>query len=280
MVPLPGSWCCFLVLVMVNFQVSVLASKSIPSIQGLDDLIEYLDDEMKNESTINVGNGSQVDKEVQIYLAQAGYKNVIVHSVQSIEDVLEHNDDWVYKPHDNYNQRDKYMCSTNRLIAVWDGFSFHTKRNIDKFDIKDVRLVCLGVYISCNTKGIGAALSINDRKAKSLGNIKLSYPTNFKGQVYDYCIDIWKDNNIYQKYFEQYQNETDAKIRLMIDILTEKFTSNPDFWDKVSFRGGVHYLSRCSLSTNNDLWDGHGLDSLYISCLIKAFNEAGNLLMF
>ncbi len=225
-------------------------------------------------SAISIGDASGVDYEIQKRLAELGYANVTVWYCTNYPRNFMEDQNWaVEKVDGNYTQRDIAMCKdADELVAVWDNESKGTKRNIDSFSEEFATLICTGVNISSDTRGIGAALSINGKAARSRKLISSAYPVKFYEWNYDCAYDIYKERELFAP---KYEKEKDPDSAFMIDIMRAKFVSNPGLMEKLRFRGGASWLLRCfHKPTVENKWQGFGSDSKYILALVSAYKLA------
>ena len=263
----------------VNGIVAVCGSRAITEFADMESDVKFnLDLYMRSSYTINVGDASGVDYLVQSYLSECGYDKVKVwHCTEYPRNFVPHPNWELVKVEGNYTARDIAMCeSSNELLAIWDNISRGTKKNINSFDKTNVVLVCSGVNISSQSRGIGGALIVNDKVARERKLINEAYPVEFKGKTYDCAVDIWNSTEVRYEYSKQeLEIGKEQKNVLMTDILTAKFISNPQLWEKVDFRGGESWLRRCEhYLSRRSIWEGKGNDSEYINCLSDAFVKA------
>ena len=264
----------------INGTVTVCGSRSIEELGNLEDDLKYnLDLFIQSEYKINIGDASGVDYLVQQYLAEVGYPKVNIWYCTEYPRHCQEHQDWpLVQVSGNYTDRDKAMLEdSDELVAIWDNKSKGTKRNIDSFDMDNTLLICQGVNITSRSRGIGGALSINDKAAYKRGLITHKYPVSFKGKDYECAVDIWRDKDAHKPYEngEVKLGLFEPGYILMVDIMKAKFISNPKLWEKVRFRGGEQWLKRCDhLPINKSEWRGYGFDSRYISCLTEAFTQS------
>ncbi len=264
-------------------KVAVCGSRAILDFNEVEKDVKFnLDLYMRSEYTISVGDASGVDYLVQTYLSECGYEKVKVwHCTDYPRNFVPHPNWKLVKVEGNYTARDIAMLeASDELLAIWDNFSKGTKRNIDSFDTDNVVLICSGVNISSKSRGIGGALIVNDCVAYERKLIKNKYPVEFQGKQFSSAFDVWNNKQLR----EDYQNldlpiGEHPKDKFMTDILTAKFVSNPELWEKVKFRGGESWLMRCEHDLPRPtIWAGKGTHSPYICCLCDAFLAAGKRL--
>jgi hypothetical protein len=118
----------------------VAGSISIKSLNEKELL--YIDEIIKNEQTILIGDALGVDKAVQEYLLKHNYQKIIVYF--SGEKVRNNLGSWHIKQHPNpenltgksfYQIKDKAMArDCDCGLFFWDGKSKGTKHNMDCLD--------------------------------------------------------------------------------------------------------------------------------------------------
>ena len=217
----------------------------------------------------NVGDANGIDVKTQEILNKMGYQNVVVWHVKGKPRNLV-NANWKIRPieYNNYNtrftERDIAMTkSSDKLIAVWNGESKGTLRNIKSFDGK-VELIREGIDISSKSEGIGGALSLRDDLANQRKLIKKSYPVtahyelleeNFVktekefSSVYDLLRNVEVIQNTVDVLDECHQGKVlQSNIIWLTYCLKAKFLSNPYLIEAVRERGGDDWLNTCSFS--------------------------------
>lgn len=217
----------------------------------------------------NVGDANGIDVKAQEILDKMGYQNVVVWHVKGKPRNLI-NANWEIRPveYNNYNtrftERDIAMTeSSDKLIAVWNGVSKGTLRNIKNFD-GEVELIREGIDISSKSEGIGGALSLRDDLANQRKLIKKSYPVtahyelleeNFVkaekefSSVYDLLRNVEVIQNTVDVLDECHRGKVlESNIIWLTYCLKAKFLSNPYLIEAVRERGGYDWLNTCSFS--------------------------------
>ena len=221
------------------------------------------------EVVFNIGDANGVDVEAQKILNNMEHKNVVVWHVKgNLRNLV--NKNWKTIPveyqsnNTRYIERDIAMInSSEELIAVWDGVSKGTLRNIKNFSGK-VELIREGINISSKSKGIGGALSLRDDLAKGRGLINKSYPVTANYELLEEnCVKTEKEfSSVYNllRSVEVIKNTVDvldecrhgkvldSNIVWLIYCLKAKFLSNEYLFEAVRERGGYDWLNTCSFS--------------------------------
>lgn len=260
---------------MVN-TVAICGSRSIVDDDNLTlrRLIWAIETAIENnpDTVFNIGDASGVDVKAQQILNNMQYHNVLVWHVKGkLRNLV--NDSWETRPveYNNYNtrytERDVAMLNeSDELIAVWDGTSKGTLRNIKDFG-GAVNVIRGGIHISSMSKGIGAALSLRDDLAKNRVLLKRSYPVtahyelleeNFTkttkkfGCVYDLLRSVEVIKNTVDVSDEcRHGKVLDSNIEWLIYCLKAKFLSNEYLFEAVRERGGYDWLNTCSFSVED-----------------------------
>jgi hypothetical protein len=101
-----------------------------------------------------------------------------------------------------------------------------------------------GVRISSTSKGIGASLSLNTVKAKQAELINKNYPVTFRGKEY---ADAAAAYDAYKSTYTIALGETDAaKVKLLREILGERFKQHLNLFGNVYDKGGVNFILKSS----------------------------------
>ena len=266
--------------------IAICGSRSV-SIESLiaNTLRNNIKSFVDNNVTFNVGGASDIDYIAQSILKDFKYTNVVVWCIMGeFKHYLGEELGWKIESikTKNYNlrytERDKAMLAdSDELLAVWDGISKGTKRNIE--NCKKSTVLYEGVNISSNSSGIGGALSLDDVTARKRGRIKKKYSVTFDGKSYEGAIDLWKDveamNTIIDPEDEMLIMGSDSwkQEEWMIAVLKSKFISNPNLLKSIKERGGREWLYTCNSTDKKNYWTGLGENSIYIECLVKAYIE-------
>ena len=221
------------------------------------------------EVVFNIGDANGVDVEAQKILNQMNHQNVVVWHVKGKLRNLA-NDTWKtqpveYKNHSTrFTERDSAMIeNADKLIAVWNGKSKGTLRNIQSFK-GEVELIREGINISSTSDGIGGALSLRDDLANQRKFIKKSYPVTAHYELLEEnCVKTQKDfSSVYDllRSMEVVSNTVDvldecrygkvyaSNIEWLTYCLKAKFLSNEYLFKAVKERGGYDWLNTCSFS--------------------------------
>ena len=112
--------------------------------------------------------------------------------------------------------------------------------------------------------GIGAALTNPTELAFRKGNIKNRYPVTFRG------VNFRDAESAYQKFKSPDMQES---IEIMTEIIVCKLQQHPRLFEEITNRGGVEWLKRCRhiVGARNSRWEGYGLESKFILCLLFAY---------
>lgn len=223
--------------------------------------------QLNPEVVFNIGDANGVDIEAQKILCQMNHDRVIVWHVKGNLRNLA-NDEWETRAVDynsystRYTERDSAMIeNAEKLIAVWDGKSKGTLRNIQSFS-GELELIREGINISSKSRGIGAALSLRDDLANQRKLIKKSYPVTAHYELLEEnCVKAQKDfTSVYDllRSMEVINNTVDvldecrygkvyaSNIIWLTYCLKAKFLSNEYLFNAVRERGGYDWLNTCS----------------------------------
>ena len=112
--------------------------------------------------------------------------------------------------------------------------------------------------------GIGAALTNPTELAFRKGNIKKRYPVAFRD------VNFPDAEAAYQKHKSRDLQES---IEVMTEIIECKLQQHPRLFEEITKRGGVEWLKRCRhiVGIRNSRWEGYGLESNFILCLVFAY---------
>lgn len=269
--------------------VCVCGSRELGKHQDYEQRVrKQLTKEMDNNNWINVGDASGGDKLCQQFLANQYYPNVIVWYIgNKPRNYANRYNQWEKrKVEGNYTTRDiKMLESSDKLIALWNSQSKGTRRNIETFEKGEVKVLTYPMNITYSERGIGGALSINDRVSRQKGYIKSSYEVYYGTHTYECAIDLYMNEKIKKSFIENldpeqaYENEETWKEKeWMTKVMESKFISNPFLYQEVKLRGGEEWLITCrhigdkrNSKINKINWEGAGASSNYIACLTEAF---------
>jgi hypothetical protein len=241
-----------------------------------------LEDEIRKDNWINVGDASGADRLCQQLLANEYYPNVKVWYIgNKPRNYANRYNQWEkIKVEGNYTTRDIQMLEdSDKLIALWDNKSKGTKRNIDEFKKGEVEVYTYPINITYSEKGIGGALSINDRISRQKGYIKSSYVVHYARHTYDCAIDMYNNEKMKKEFIYNLDPRlADEEVKKweqkqwMIEVMYAKFSSNPFLYHEVKLRGGDDWLITCRhIGDRRHKWEGDGAASDYIACLTEAF---------
>jgi hypothetical protein len=112
--------------------------------------------------------------------------------------------------------------------------------------------------------GIGAALINPTELAFRKNKIKNHYPVTFRG------VNFRDAESAYQEYKSRDMQES---IEIMTEIIVCKLQQHPRLFEAITQRGGVEWLKRCRhiVGVRNSRWEGYGLESNFILCLVFAY---------
>jgi hypothetical protein len=101
------------------------------------------------------------------------------------------------------------------------------------------------------------------------GNLKYHYPIEWNGKVYP---DV---EAAYQKNKNLFDIGSKDRGDFVAELITIKFETYPILYETIKQNGGLRWLQSCShwTSSKTKWWEGDGLKSLFIRCLILAYLE-------
>ena len=263
--------------------VCICGSRELGKHQDYEQRIrKELDIEMRKENWINVGDASGADILCQQILANQYYPNVKVwHIGSKPRNYANRYNQWKkVRVEGNYTARDIQMLeNSDKLIALWNSQSKGTRRNIETFEKGEVKVLTYPINITYSEKGIGGALSINDKVSRERGYIKSSYEVYYGNHTYECAIDLYQNEKIKKSFIDKldpekaYEEEETWKEKEWITKVMEcKFISNPFLYKEVKLRGGDEWLITCRhIGDRRNKWEGDGAASDYIACLTEAF---------
>jgi hypothetical protein len=113
-----------------------------------------------------------------------------------------------------------------------------------------------------------AALTNPTELARRKGRLARSYP------VVDKTWKRWPDSEAAYKAFKT--GDTSRDERVMVRIIAAKLQQHPELTQGIDERGGVAFLKRCThlVGVRNSRWEGQGVESRFIRCLIAAYDTA------
>jgi hypothetical protein len=120
--------------------------------------------------------------------------------------------------------------------------------------------------ISASSKdSLGAVLTNPTELAFRKGNLKNHYP------ITDKSGKVWADVESAYKHYRTGDLEKDKAI--MIKIIATKLRQYPAIVKAVKSRGGIDWLKSCShiIGVRNSRWEGVGMESNFIVCLVTAY---------
>lgn len=99
-------------------------------------------------------------------------------------------------------------------------------------------------------------------------NLKHRYPIIYEGKKYGDVEDAFQRN----KHFGM---PLEARALLIVKLIKIKFKTYPFIFETIKFNGGIEWLNQCShwTGSRNKTWEGDGVESLYLRCLMKAYTE-------
>ena len=180
--------------------VCVCGSKELGQHQDYEQRVrKQLIKEMDKNNWINVGDASGGDRLCQQFLANQYYPNVIVWYIgDKPRNYANRYNQWEKRRVEgNYTTRDIQMLeNSDKLIALWNSQSKGTRRNIETFEKGEVKVLTYPINITYSEKGIGGALSINDKVSRQKGYIKSSYEVYYGNNTYECAIDLYNNERI------------------------------------------------------------------------------------
>jgi hypothetical protein len=138
-----------------------------------------------------------------------------------------------------------------------------TAEMFEDYSIKETK----GVEISSNAKGLAAALTNPTELAKSKGNLKQSYPVEFRGKTY-------KDAETAYQSLKGTATKDDGPnntYNLMVDIIKAKLEQHPKLVSEINKQGGSSWIlsSTHQPTKQNTVWETGGEN-----WFIKSLNDA------
>lgn len=100
------------------------------------------------------------------------------------------------------------------------------------------------------------------------GNLKHHYPIEFNKKKYA---------DVEEAYHKHKEGSLKLRAELITVLIIIKFRTYPILMDTIKFNGGVDWLKSCShhsgaRSKSFQSWEGDGEKSLFIQCLIDAYD--------
>ncbi|MDQ2096780.1 MAG: hypothetical protein QQW96_03935 [Tychonema bourrellyi B0820] len=120
----------------------------------------------------------------------------------------------------------------------------------------------INIWSGCDI-GIGAALTNPTQRSFRKNKIKNHYPVTFRNVVFPDA----------ESAYEEYKtNDLQQDIETMTEIIVCKLNQHPRLLEGITQRGGVEWLKRCRhiVGVKNSRWEGQGMESNFILCLIYA----------
>lgn len=127
-----------------------------------------------------------------------------------------------------------------------------------------------GVNIFSGEIGLGAALTNPTELGRSKGNLRQRYPVVFENREYADVETAW---HVLKTGDLALDND------LMARLIAHKFRQHPRLFEVVMERGGLAWLRQCrhitgARSESSQRWEGDGLESRFIQCLVAGFELA------
>lgn len=106
------------------------------------------------------------------------------------------------------------------------------------------------------------------------GNLKHHWPVEFLGRMYD---DVEAAYHAFKQPWHSFEDLQDA----MVDMIACKFRTYPVLQDSIRISGGADWIKQCYHLTGARTkgfkrWEGQGLESAFIRCLHRAFEQVTN----
>ena len=113
-----------------------------------------------------------------------------------------------------------------------------------------------------------AVLTNPTELAFSLGNLKGHYPIIVDGKEF---ADV-------EDYYQQSKGDGDRSFAeleaIMVTGMVAKFRRYLQIVEFIDDNGGIEWLEKCSHHVNGGRWEGDGLESPFIRCLVEGYRVA------
>lgn len=127
------------------------------------------------------------------------------------------------------------------------------------------------IDISSGTKGLPGALTNHTVLSKKKGSIENDYPIEFNGTKYDSVESAYQGNKVNESKTKPAKEDSE-NYKLMVELISEKFSSYPQLLEALTKAGGLKYLENAvhQPTTKNTVWETGGQD-WFISALREAY---------
>ena len=161
----------------------------------------------------------------------------------------------------------------DRLNDVLDGKVQDTTSNKTSVQLTGRSNV---IDISSGTKGLPGALTNHTVLSKKKGSIENDYPIEFNGTKYDSVESAYQDNKVNESKTKPAKEDSE-NYKLMVELISEKFSSYPQLLDALTKAGGLKYLENAvhQPTTKNTVWETGGQD-WFISALKEAYTNVSS----
>lgn len=97
------------------------------------------------------------------------------------------------------------------------------------------------------------------------GNLKKHWPIEFRGRKFEDA----------ESAYQTFKAKAGDKYELCTAVLVAKLRKYPILAETIRGNGGLDWLKQCSHLVNgrNPNWEGHGIESEFIRCLMWAYEE-------
>lgn len=108
--------------------------------------------------------------------------------------------------------------------------------------------------------------------ARRKGNLKYSFPVKFRDREF-------RDAEAAYQFFKASAKD---RYELCTEVIVAKFEQYSILWETIKLNGGEDWIKQCShhVYGKSSYWEGDGLKSGFIRCLLKAYvqikEERGN----
>jgi hypothetical protein len=156
------------------------------------------------------------------------------------------------------------------LVQAGNHLKWVTVDNFGYWSVLKCDSINPGINIySGSSSPLGAALTFPTELSFKKGKIKYHYPVTDKlNKTYpdaEAAYKIWK---------VKAGNDITRKLEIYVRIATAKFEQYPQLVEAITKRGGTNWLASCSHHTcAGGWWEGDGLNSPMISCLVEAYQR-------
>lgn len=116
---------------------------------------------------------------------------------------------------------------------------------------------------SGSSYSIGAVLTNPTELAYRKGKLKHHYPIVFEGIKYVDAEAAYQAHKM---------NDLEQDMTIMISVIIAKLNQYPQIVDAIDRAGGKNWLKSCNHRvTGKSRWEGNGVNSKFIVCLVQAY---------